>query len=83
MKGVELLVAVVSSNQINWIYWEVFECLIEDNLMDGCMVVLKLVDNLSPGAEPQAAITADNAPQNCGLIGEKWTGSARESVGSE
>ena len=81
MKGVEFLVAVVSSNQLNWIYWEVFECMIEDNLMDGCTVVLKLVDSSSPGTSlGRETITADNAPQNCGLIGDKWNGAACKSL---
>ena len=75
MKGVEVLVAVVSAFQLNWVYWEVFECLIEDNLMENCTVVLKVLsDEMFPGHHLQ--ITAKNAMQNCGFVGDKWKGSA-------
>ena len=77
MQGVEILVAVVASHQLNWIYWEVFECMIEDNLMETCTVVLKLLEKPSLDKD-RGFITVGNALQNCGLIGDKWRGNACE-----
>ena len=77
MQGVELLIAVVSSWQLNWVYWEVFECMIEDNLMDKCVVVLKLMSD-AVFKHGRAVITVDNAMENCGFIGDKWKGNACE-----
>ena len=75
MQGVEVLIAVVSTAQLNWVYWEVFECMIEDNLMEKCAVVLKLLEDTQL-AKSGCLITADNALQNCGFIGDKWKGDA-------
>lgn len=75
MQGVDILIAVVSTFQLNWVYWEIFECMIEDNLMESCTVILKLVDDLTVGSRGQC-ITANNALQNSGFVGDKWKGNA-------
>ena len=70
MKGVEVLVAVVSAFMLNHVYWEVFERLIEDNLMENCTVVFKVLsDEMFPGHCLQ--ITAKNVRQNFGFVGDK------------
>jgi len=75
MQGVDILIAVVSTFQLNWVYWEIFECMIEDNLMESCTVILKLVDDQTVGSRGQC-ITANNALQNSGFVGDKWKGNA-------
>ena len=75
MQGVEVLIAVVSNTQINFVYQEIFEHLIEDNLMENCTVVLKVLSdhNILP-----LHITAKNALKETGFIGDKWKGNACE-----
>ena len=75
MQGVDILIAVVSTSQLNWVYWEIFECMIEDNLMESCTVILKLVDDQTVESRGQC-ITANNALQNSGFVGDKWKGNA-------
>ena len=77
MQGVEVLVAVVGAFQLNFVYSEIFECLIEDNLMENCTVVLKVVDDKT-FTKLYVQNTAKNAKQNCGFIGDKWKGNACE-----
>ena len=78
MQGVDILIAVVSTFQLNWVYWEIFECMIEDNLMESCTVILKLLDDQIMGGR-RRCITADNALQNSGFVGDKWKGNASKS----
>ena len=83
MQGVTVLVAVVASDQLNWVYWEVFECMIEDGHLNECLVVLKLLENEGEGEEEEGrlmekknCIRADDALVNCGFVGDKWKGNA-------
>ena len=68
MKGVEVLVAVVSAFTLNNVYSEVFQHLIEDNLMENCTVVFKV---LSDEMFPSHYITAKNVRRNFGFVGDK------------
>ena len=70
MQGVEIVIATVASWQMNWVFLDVFRGMMEENLEESCIFILKLVSD--PNAPvPHNFILAENLVTSLGFGSSK------------
>ena len=69
LREAEVLIALVSTWKAIWLYGDLFRSIIEENLLENCTIVLKLISN--PSSSRMKNVKAGNILRTCGLS-DNW-----------